>query len=192
MTSVIISDNGSPPPNAATPSPSKEIRAAYRKGNDLTVRQAGRSPACAVIGREKNAAFSPCEEIRATHRKSGNICFRQAVIDRSPACAVVGREKNAAATSPCKEIRAARRKGGNIYLRQAFIDRSPVSADSVRGIPGGAARDHCGVTPQRLIHVPRSMLQSLPKKPASITPAAPSVSMAARKATRSGIAEWAG
>jgi len=55
LTSLIISDNGRPPPNAATPSPCKEIRSAHRKGGNICVRQAGidRSPACAIVGRGK-------------------------------------------------------------------------------------------------------------------------------------------
>jgi hypothetical protein len=74
LTSATTSGNDRPPPNASIVSPCEEICAADGKGMDRGVRQAviDRSPACAVVGREKNAAFRPCKEIRAAQRKGGD------------------------------------------------------------------------------------------------------------------------
>ena len=62
------------------------------------VRQAGtcRSPACAAIGGEKDAA-TPCPgvEIRARDGKAPDISARQAGTCRCPACAIIGGEKDA-------------------------------------------------------------------------------------------------
>ena len=81
-----------------------------------------RSPACAVVGGEKDAAaISSGKEIRAGDGKSMDISVRQADIDRSPACAVVGGKKDAAAISPGKEIRA---RDGKRHGHQCWSSRN--------------------------------------------------------------------
>ena len=125
------------------PSPGKEISAAcsvgaHRKGGNPGSRQAGRSPACAVVGREKKAAFSRGKEISATcpvgaHRKVRNICGRQAGIDCTPVCAVVGGKKDTAVICPGKKIRAGDGEGINF-----------AAVGSVGLYPLGIQRVHSG------------------------------------------------
>jgi len=81
-----------PSPHAAALSPGKEIRARNGEGTNVSTRQAriDLSPACAVVGRKKDAAMSSGKEIRARNGEGTNISIRQAGIDLSPAFAVVG------------------------------------------------------------------------------------------------------
>ena len=126
---MIISDNGrlqTPPPISS----GKEIRAGDGKSLDISIRQASidRSPACAVVGGEKDAATSPGKEIRARDGKSTDISIGQASIDRSPACAVVGGKKDAADQVPAKRFVPETARAVTSVFGQAGIDRSPACA----------------------------------------------------------------
>ena len=83
-------------PNAAVGSPGKEIRSGEGKRIDNSVWQAGRCPACPVVGGKKHTAISAGKEICAGDGKSIDTSIHQAGARRCPARPVVCRQKHSA------------------------------------------------------------------------------------------------